>query len=84
MSDAKWYICGTCRGEGKNSLHLGVVNPDDWSHEEWESYLAGDYDKACADCNGTGKVTKKDIEDAKQRRDDHLLFCAESGINPYY
>lgn len=51
-----WIICPTCSGEGKSSRHLGVVNPDDFSDDDWDYYLAGGYDVQCHVCSGTGKV----------------------------
>lgn len=52
-----WSICHACSGEGKSSSYLGdvteMVNEDpDFA----ENYFAGDYDRACASCKGSGKV----------------------------
>lgn len=53
---ARWIICPTCQGDGSSSRHLGVVNPDDFSPDEWDSYRSGGYDQTCSNCEGTGKV----------------------------
>lgn len=58
-----WRICPTCSGEGKHSRALGVVNPDDFSPDEWEDYLSGGYDQPCSTCEGTGKVREGEWEE---------------------
>lgn len=55
----KWAICGTCRGNGAHSLHLGAITQSDrdrdWDEESWNDYMAGRYDRECGDCED-GKV----------------------------
>lgn len=55
-----WAICERCRGEGKvdhpafsNGISSDTWN-DEWSEEDRESYLRGDYDVPCT-CEG-GRV----------------------------
>lgn len=50
-----WEICSVCKGEGTLD-NLGVVNPHDFSDQEWEDYLGGRFRTRCETCNGTGKV----------------------------
>lgn len=55
----KWCICGGCDGSGKSSAYLGAFtreNLDDQGDEFCEDYFAGNYDRACDRCEGTGKV----------------------------
>jgi len=78
-----WVICPECGGEGKSSAHLGVINREDWDFEELEDYFDGAYDKACGFCDGSGKVLEGDLERIEEKKQDWLLFCAESGISPY-
>lgn len=56
----RWAICGECTGEGKSSAHLGAISSEqwqeEWDYEEREAYLAGQYDRICAECKGSGKV----------------------------
>jgi len=52
----KWVICHRCDGDGAHSHHLGVVDPEDCSPEEWDDYMAGGHDRPCECCGGTGKL----------------------------
>lgn len=57
---AHWVICSHCRGNGKTSVdNIGAITSDewhrDWSFDEQESYIRGEYDVQCSRCNGTGK-----------------------------
>lgn len=65
---ARWAICGTCRGEGKHSHAIGAITADEWASEwsadEQEGYLRGDYDRECETCGGTGKVREVDEDRA--------------------
>jgi DnaJ-class molecular chaperone len=60
----RWAICSACEGEGKSSAYLGAITQEDrerdWSPEEFEGYMNGDYDKTCEACQGTGKVREVD------------------------
>ena len=55
----KWCICGGCDGSGKSSAYLGAYTWDEMDEaglEFIEDYFAGNYDRACERCEGTGKV----------------------------
>ena len=55
---SKWAICSNCRGEGHclpDGLR-GVINTDEWSDDELDGYMGGDYDVPCVTCAGSGKV----------------------------
>lgn len=79
---AKWEICGLCRGNGTHSLAIdghGITQEErdrDWDPEEWEAYLAGEYDSTCENCEGSGKVAEVDISaldiDMQKRYTEHL------------
>lgn len=61
----KWEICGHCRGEGKSSSYLGAFTWDDLREqgdEFIEDYFAGNYDRDCDCCDGTGKVPVADMD----------------------
>lgn len=64
---AAWAICETCEGHGHHSDDFGAITADEWHGPDWdddsrEAYVGGRYDKACADCGGTGKVRVADEE----------------------
>lgn len=60
MSAARrWIICPCCGGEGKRDA-LGVVRREDFGDDDWQDYLDGAYNTACAECNGTGKMLAED------------------------
>lgn len=67
-----WQICGDCRGEGSNSRHLGVVDPDDWDDEDFCAYLEGRYNETCQACSGTGKVKQFDHSTAPPEIQDFI------------
>lgn len=73
MKLGNWMICPTCSGNGSHARHLGVVNPEDWSDDEWEDYRGGVYDTTCESCHGTGKVR----EGQKIRRNRYFETQAE-------
>ena len=59
----KWEICSVCEGRGKSSAYLGAYTRDDMDEagpEFMEDYMAGNYDRACDACNGSGKVKVAD------------------------
>lgn len=70
---------------------LGVVDPDDFTDDEFEAYQAGEHDVPCTHCRGTGKVlasapapiirTGSDGQNVHYEDDDdaseHLLRMAE-------
>lgn len=54
-----WKICGHCEGEGTSSSYLGAFTWDELREqgdEFIEDYFAGNYDRPCDCCDGTGKV----------------------------
>ena len=61
----KWEICSACDGHGKSSAYLGAFTWEQM-HEEGqefiEDYFAGNYDRACDSCGGSGKVKVPDFE----------------------
>lgn len=69
---SRWVICSTCEGEGKHSQHLGAFTREDierdWSHEEWDGYMRGDYDKMCETCAGRGMVRESYARTPAQER----------------
>lgn len=75
--EGSWMICPTCSGDGKHSRSLGVVNPNDFSPDEWDDYMRGGYDSTCGTCNGEGKV--RDNEELRERLRDQRNW--ERGVN---
>lgn len=59
---AHWVICSRCSGEGHTSLHLGAFTREqlDEDPDFTEDYMAGNYDKPCEACGGSGKVQEID------------------------
>lgn len=59
-----WVICQACEGNGMSSAYMGDVT--NWLAEadpdEAESYFAGEYDKPCECCGGSGKVQVANYE----------------------
>lgn len=73
----KWRICGHCEGEGRSSSYLGAFTWDELREqgdEFIEDYFAGNYDRPCDCCDGTGKVPVPDYnkmtEDQIKRYED--------------
>ena len=71
----EWVICSDCRGEGGNSLHLGVITQDSWN--EWDDdkrddYMSGFYDRSCTACGGTGKVQEMDEESLPEAVQEYI------------
>lgn len=59
----RWIICSACRGEGKSSAYLGAFTAEDMDEagpEFVEDYIAGNYDRACDTCGGSGKLKEVD------------------------
>lgn len=70
-----WTICGRCSGHGTSSEHLGAFTGEQMREDPdfAAAYMAGEYDRSCDHCEGTGKVMAPDFEkiskaDAKEYR----------------
>ena len=61
---AKFVICNVCNGKGTHSLAVdghGITAEEwnnEWSYEEQEMYMRGEYDQRCEACEGSGKLTE--------------------------
>lgn len=58
----KWEICRTCRGAGRSSAYLGAFTADQMAEDPdfAADYAAGEYDRTCDRCGGSGKVKTVD------------------------
>lgn len=70
----KWEICPHCRGEGKSSAYLGAFTADQMRDDPdfMEDYFAGNYDRTCEDCKGSGKVQEVDMDRMSKEDLDRL------------
>ena len=63
---AHWEICSACHAEGMSSAYLGVFTREEFDkefdYEEQERYFAGEYDRPCDKCEGSGKVLEIDYD----------------------
>jgi len=59
-----WEICSSCEGEGTSSAYLGSFTQEDFDEDPdfAEDYMSGQYDRACPECNGSGKVKVVDYD----------------------
>lgn len=61
---AKYEVCPCCGGRGRSSAYLGAITQDEWynewSYDEQEAYLAGEYDRTCPKCDGLRVVAAPD------------------------
>lgn len=69
--EAKNEVCSRCDGEGKVvNPSIGAISQEQWEHEwspeEQEGYLQGDYDVVCPKCNGNNVVPIIDHEAFKR------------------
>lgn len=67
-----WRICPRCDGHGKSSAYLGAYTRsemDEAGPDFHDAYMAGEYDRACENCDGTGKVQ---VVDHSKISADHL------------
>lgn len=60
---APWMICPHCEGDGHHSMHLGVIDRDEWDEEDFDRYLEGVYDRECEVCHGSGKVRADEFDE---------------------
>lgn len=78
----KWCICGQCDGDGNSSAYLGAFTSDDMRDMDddfMDDYFAGNYDRPCDHCGGTGKV--QDVDEAMMSKSDLEMWhkqCWES------
>ena len=61
MKKLKWIICNSCEGNAKveNPAFANGFTSSEWHDmhvDEQDSYMAGEYDVACEDCSGLGRV----------------------------
>tara|TARA_R100000781_G_scaffold96640_1_gene60623 strand:- start:573 stop:950 length:378 start_codon:yes stop_codon:yes gene_type:complete len=62
----KKIACFECNGNGRTTSHIepdgGGFTSNEWSEMDddfRENYFAGNYDKKCNTCNGTGKIEEE-------------------------
>lgn len=75
----KWEICSHCSGEGVSSSYLGAFTWDEL-HEQGDEfisdYFAGNYDRPCDCCDGSGKVAvpnyDKMTEEQVKKYEQHI------------
>ncbi len=53
-----WAICSYCHGNGVSSAYLGAFTEDETAEgpDFYEDYMEGYYDRACENCDGSGKM----------------------------
>lgn len=77
----KWVICRHCDGHGKSSAYLGAFTHETWGEldDEWkDDYIAGNYDRPCECCAGSGKVQIVDrAKMTKAEREAWHIQCEE-------
>lgn len=61
-----WHICPACDGEGRSSAYLGVITREDADDEWMEDYMSGRFDRACGECDGSGKVQRPNFAQMTQ------------------
>lgn len=50
-------LCPCCEGTGQTSAYLGdVTNMVAEDSDFGDAYFAGEYDRACSDCKGSGRI----------------------------
>ena len=82
----RWAICPCCDGEGQSSAHLGSFTQSDIDQDPdfFADYKAGAYDRACDECNGSGKVKEVAIEclteEQREQYDDACDYAREVAI----
>ena len=66
LSMVKKIACFTCNGNGRTTSHIepdgGGFTSNEWSEMDddfRENYFAGNYDRNCDVCNGTGKIEEE-------------------------
>lgn len=77
----RWIICPQCQGHGTSSAYLGAITAEDWAHdwspEEQEAYIRGDYDRQCDRCCGAGKIMDQPEERDAAWESERFLRQAE-------
>ena len=70
--------CEDCSGSGRRALNgqaFTQTEVEEWTPEEREDYLLGNYDTKCDICNGAGRV---DPEQVRVYYEDLALLKAEA------
>lgn len=70
---AVWVICDACSGRGTSSSYLGAftrADMDEEGPEFMEEYMAGNYDRPCDACHGSGKLLEPDRQRIEASDDD--------------
>lgn len=81
----KWEICSHCSGEGQSSSYLGAFTWDELYEQGDEfisDYFAGNYDRPCDCCDGSGKVavpnynkmTEEQVKKYEQNIQDEIEY----------
>lgn len=79
-----WMICPVCEGEGHHAKELGSFTMSEFhecfdDEESRERYFAGEYDKVCNVCHGSGKIRESQLEDVE--KEECRLRMLETGRN---
>lgn len=75
---AHWVICDDCQGSGRSSAYLGDFSMEalDDDPDFKEAYFAGEYDRACPACAGSGKRAIVDRRACQSRPEFRKLLRA--------
>lgn len=78
-----WKICGHCEGEGTSSSYLGAFTWEELREqgdEFIEDYFAGNYDRVCDCCDGSGKVVVADHGKMTEEQEKKYLEYMQAEI----
>lgn len=79
----KWEICSQCQGDGRSSDYLGSFTWDELNEqgdEFIEDYFAGDYDRPCDCCEGSGKIVVPDHSKMTEEQEKKYLEYMQAEI----
>lgn len=79
----KWKICGHCSGEGLSSSYLGSFTweeLDEQGQEFTDAYFAGEYDRECDCCGGSGKIAVPDHNKMTEEQEKKYLEYMQAEI----